>query len=89
MISGYERGVNEICALLGFYAVSIGISCRRFGTTVGGCDILTAVLMKIQVMWDVSPCRLVNLPSSSGPAAQDEGPTFHRKVRDSSPVDRA
>ena len=24
MISGYERGVNEICALLGFYAASIG-----------------------------------------------------------------
>jgi len=24
VISGYERGVNEICALLGFYAASIG-----------------------------------------------------------------
>jgi len=49
------------------------VSCRRFGTRVGGCEILTAVLVKIQITWDVSPCRLINLLSSSGPAAQDEG----------------
>jgi len=63
--------------------------CRRFGTTVGGGEILTAVLVKIQVIWDVPPCRLVNLPASSGPSAQDEGTTFHRNVRHPSPVDRA
>jgi len=65
------------------------VSCRRFGTTVGGGEILTAVLVKIQVIWDVSPCRLVSLPSSSGPTAQDEGTAFHRNIRDPSPVDRA
>jgi hypothetical protein len=31
------------------------VSCRRFGTTVGGGAILPAVLVKIQVIWDVSP----------------------------------
>ena len=31
------------------------ISCLRFGTTVGGGEILTAVLVKIQVIWDISP----------------------------------
>jgi hypothetical protein len=64
------------------------VSCRRFGTKVGGCEILTAVL-KIQIIWDVSPCRLVSLPPSSGPTAQKEGTTFHRNVRKPSPVDRA
>jgi hypothetical protein len=88
MISGFGRGVNEICALLGFYAASIG-SCRRFGTTFGGGKILTAVLIKIQDIWDVSLRRLVNLPSSSEPTAQDEGTTFHRNVLKPSPVDRA
>jgi len=53
------------------------VSCRHFGTTVGGGEIVIAVLVKIQVIWDVSPCRLVNLPASSGPTAQDEGITFH------------
>jgi hypothetical protein len=62
VISGFELGVNEICTLLGFCAASID----SFGTTVGGCEILTAVLVKIQVIWHVSPCRLVNLPSSQG-----------------------
>ena len=47
------------------------VSCQRFGTTVGGGEILTAVLVKIQVIWDVSPCWLVNLPASSGSTAQD------------------
>ena len=65
------------------------VSCRRFETTVGGGEIHTAVLLKIQVIWGVSPCRLANLPSSSGPAAQDEGTTFYRNVRNPSPVDRA
>ena len=78
MISDYEHGVNEIYALLGFYAVSIG-----------GCEILTAALVKVQVIWDVSPCQLVSLPSSSGPTVQGEGTTFHRNVRNPSPVDRA
>jgi hypothetical protein len=65
-------------------------SCRRFGTTVVGCEILTAVQVKIQVIWDVASCQLVNLPSSSGPTVQkDEGTTFHRKVCNPSPVDRA
>jgi hypothetical protein len=31
------------------------ISCLRFGTTVGGGEILTAVLVKIQVIWDILP----------------------------------
>jgi hypothetical protein len=42
------------------------VSYRRFGTTVGGCEILTAVFVKDQVIWDISACRLVNLPSSQG-----------------------
>ena len=72
MIFGFERGVNEICAFGGdFTQRRLIVSCRRFGTTVGGGEILTAVLVKIQVIWDVSPCRLVNLPASSGPTAQD------------------
>jgi hypothetical protein len=87
VISGFERGVNEICALLGFYAVPIG-SFLPFRDDSGG-EILTAVLVKIQVIWGVSHCRLVNLPSSSGPAAPDEATTFHRNVRNPSPVDRA
>ena len=49
------------------------VFCRRFETTVGGCEIPTAVLVKIQVIWDVAPCWLVNLPSSSGS-------TIHRNV---------
>ena len=53
------------------------VPCRRFGRTFGGFGILTAVLMRIQVIWDVLPCRLVNLPSSSGPAVQDDGTTGH------------
>jgi len=72
MIFGFERGVNEICAFWGdFTQRRLIVYCRRFGTTVGGGEILTAVLVKIQVIWDVSPCRLVNLPASSGPTAQD------------------
>ena len=72
MIFGFKRGVNEICAFWGDFAQRrLIVSCRRFGTTVGGGEILTAVLVKIQVIWDVSPCRLVNLPASSGPTAQD------------------
>ena len=63
------------------------VSCR-FGTTVCGREILTAVLVKIQVFWDVAHCRLVNLPASSGPTVQGEGTTFHRNVRNPS-VDRA
>ena len=53
------------CALLwgDFTQRRLIVSCRRFGTT--------AVLVKIQVIWDVSPCRLVNLPVSSRPTAQD------------------
>jgi len=54
------------------------VCCRRFTTKFGGCEILIAVLVKIQVIWDVSPFWLVRLPSSSGPTVQDEGTTFHR-----------
>ena len=64
-------------------------SCRRFGTTVCGGEILTAVLVKIQVVWNFSPCRLINLPSPSGSTALDESTMFHRNVRNPSPVDRA
>ena len=64
------------------------VSCRRFGTRVGGCEIFTAVL-KIHITWDVSSCWLINLLSSSGPTAQDEGTMFHRIARYLSPVDRA
>jgi len=38
--------------------------CRRFETTVGDWEIPTAVLVKIQVIWDVAPCWPANLPSS-------------------------
>ena len=65
------------------------VSCQRSGTTVGGCEILTAVLVKIHVICDVAPCRPVSVPSSLGPAAQDEGTAFRRNVCDLSPVDRA
>ena len=64
------------------------VFCRRFETTVGVREISTAVLVKIKVIWDVAPCWLVNLPSSSGPTVQDEGTTFHRNFRNPSPVDR-
>ena len=47
------------------------VSCRRFAKTVGGCDILTAVLVKIQVIKDIFPFRQVKLPPSSGPTVQD------------------
>ena len=47
------------------------VSCRRFAKTVDGCEILTAVLVKIQVIKDVSPFRLVKLPSSSGSTVQN------------------
>ena len=89
VILGFERGINEIRAFWGdFTQRRLIVSCQLFGTTVGGGEILTAVL-KIQVIWDVSPCRLVNLPASSGPTAQDEGTTFHRNISHPSPVDRA
>jgi hypothetical protein len=65
------------------------VSCRRFQTTVGGGEILTAVLVKIQVIWDVSLCRLVNLPTSAGPTVQDEGTMLHQNVLKPSPVDGA
>jgi len=86
MIFGFERGVNEICTFWGgFTQRRLIVSCRCFGTTVGGGEILTAVLVKIQVIWDVSPC-LVNLPASSGPTAQDvtffipsSHPRFYRR----------
>ena len=56
MIFGFERGVNEICAFWGdFTQRRLTVSCRRFGTTVGGVEIRTAVLVKIQVIWDVRP----------------------------------
>jgi hypothetical protein len=64
------------------------VSCR-FGTTVGGGEIITAVLVNIQVIWGISPCRLVNLPSSSGPTAPDEASMFHQNVCKPKPVDTA
>jgi len=51
----FKRGVNEICALWDFTQSRLAVSCQRFGTSVGGGEILTTVL-KIQVMWGVSPC---------------------------------
>ena len=45
------------------------VSCRRFARIVG-CEILTAMLVKIQVIKDISPFRLAKLPSSSGPTVQ-------------------
>jgi hypothetical protein len=53
VISSFERGVNEICALLGFSERRLAVSCRHFETTVGGGEILTAVLVKIQAIWAV------------------------------------
>ena len=81
--------LHSCCDLLGFYTALIGSFCRRFAKVVGGCEILTAVLVKIQVIKDVSPFRPVKLPSSSGPTVQDEGTTFHRNVHNPSSVDRA
>ena len=64
------------------------VFCWRFGTKVDGGEILTAVFVKIYVIWDISPCRLSSLPSSSGPAVQDEGTfMFNRNARNPSPVD--
>jgi hypothetical protein len=80
-----------VCFVALFWAFTqcrLVVSCRCFGTTVGGCEILTAVLVMIQVICDVSPCRLINLPSSSGPTVQEEGTTFHRNVRNLSQVNR-
>jgi len=58
------------------------VSFRRFGMTGGGGEILREVLVKIQVILDVWPRRLSNLPSSSGPAVQDEGTLmFNQNVR--------
>ena len=88
MTSGFERGVRS-ALFWDFTQRRLIVSCRCFGTTVGGGEILTAVLVKIQVIWDVSPCRLVNLPSSSGPTAQDEGTAFHQNVCNLSPIDGA
>jgi hypothetical protein len=51
VISGFKHGVNEICALLGLYALSIGSFLPNvLRIAVGGCEILTAVLVKIQVI---------------------------------------
>ena len=47
------------------------VSCRRFAKTVGGCEILKAVLVKIRDVKDISPFWLVKLPSYSGPTVQD------------------
>jgi hypothetical protein len=33
LISGFRRDVDDICALLGYYAASCGIFYRRFGIT--------------------------------------------------------
>ena len=83
----YPRGEKKFAPFS--YVCKMVVCCRRFGRTVGGGEILTAVLVKIQVIWDVSPCRLANLPSSSGPTVQDEGTAFPRNVRNPSPVDSA
>ena len=47
------------------------VSCRCFGKKVGGCEIHTAVLVKIHVIKDISHFKRVKLPSSSGPTVQD------------------
>jgi len=88
VISGFERSVNEIAPFWDFTQRRLVVSCR-FGITFGGGEILTAVLVNIQVIWSISPCRLVDLPSSSGPTAPDEATIFHQNVRNPSPVDRA
>jgi hypothetical protein len=86
VISGFERGVNAL--FWDFTQRRLVVFCRRFGTIFGGAEVLTAVLVKIQDISDVSPCRLSNLPSSSGPAVQDEGTLmFNRNVHNHSPVD--
>jgi hypothetical protein len=43
VIAGFERGANEIRALWDFTQRRLVVSCPRFVTTVGGCDILTGV----------------------------------------------
>ena len=85
MISGFEPGVNAVCSLLGFYAALIGSFMPTFRDNGGG-EVLTAVWVKIQVIGDVSPCLLVNLPSSPGPTVQDECTTFHRNVCNPTPL---
>ena len=59
-----------MCFFGGFYTESIGSFLPTFREN-GGCEIPTAVLVKIQVITDVSPFRLVRLPSSSAPTVQD------------------
>ena len=59
-----------MCFFGGFYAESIGSFFPTFREN-GGCEIPTAVLVKIHVIKDVLPFRLVRLPSSSGPTVQD------------------
>jgi len=87
MVARFQASNAVWMRSLGFYAVSIGSFLHSFRDNNCGGKILTAVLVKIQVIWDVSPCRLVNLPSSSGPAVQDEDTMFHRNVRNPSLVD--
>jgi hypothetical protein len=71
----YEN-LKEICIVLGFDTVLLDSFLPMFWKTVGD-EILTAVLVKIQVISGVLPFRLVNLSSPSGPTVQDEGTTFH------------
>jgi len=65
VISGFGRGVNEICAILRFYAASVGSFLPTFRDNGGG-EFFTAVLVKIQVIWDVWPCRLSVYPHLQG-----------------------
>jgi len=55
MIPGFKQGVNEICALLGFYAAPIGSFLPMFRDNDGG-EILTAVL-KIQSSETLPPVK--------------------------------
>jgi hypothetical protein len=54
----FKRGVNEICALLGFYAASIGSLLPTFRERVVGGEILTAAMSTGQftfIVWANSP----------------------------------
>jgi hypothetical protein len=89
MISGFERGVNEVCAFWDCTQRRLVVYCWRFGTKVGSGEILTTVLVKVEAICDILLGQLVNLPSSSGPTVQDEGTTFNWNICNPSPIDRA
>jgi len=88
VISGFGHGVNEICALLGFYAAPIGSfllfrdNSWWWWNSDSGVGEHSSHLGHFVLL-------TVNLPPSSGPTAQDKAAMFRQNVCNPSPVDRA